>query len=85
MINFEMEGINLEELEEGIRVIKLPELTEEEKEIINPIVAPTSGLRIQLLELHKKEEKEFYILTKKKFFLFLRMFKAISIKYKELK
>ncbi|MFX0005624.1 MAG: hypothetical protein ACFFA7_04890 [Promethearchaeota archaeon] len=85
MINFEIEDINLEELEEGIRVIKLPELTEEEKEIINPIVAPTSGLRIQLLEIHKKEEKEFYILTKKKFFLFLRMFKAISIKYKELK
>jgi phosphomannomutase len=80
-----MEGINLEQLEEGIRIIKLPELTEEEKEIIDPIVAPTSGLRIQLLELHKKEEKEFYILTKKKFFLFLRMFKAISIKYKELK
>jgi phosphomannomutase len=85
MFNFEIEDIKLEKLEEGIKIIKLPELTEEEKNIINPIVAPTSGLRIKILEVQKEEDKESYILTKRKFFLFLRMFKAISSKFREMR
>jgi phosphomannomutase len=85
LFNFEIEDINLEYIEEGIRLIKLPELTEKEKNIINPIVAPTSGLRIQLLEVQKEEDKKSYILTKRKFFLFLRMFKAISSKFREMR
>ncbi|UCD02048.1 MAG: hypothetical protein JSV23_03230 [Promethearchaeota archaeon] len=80
-----MEDIELEQLEEGIKVLKLPELTEEEKSIINPIVAPTSGLRIQLLDIEKKDNKDKYILTNRKLFLFLRVFKAISQKFKEMK
>ncbi len=85
MINFEIEDIKLEQLKDGIRIIKLPELTEDEKNIINPIVAPTSGLRIQILDIQKQEDKEPYILTQRKLLLFLRMFKAISLKFKEMK
>ncbi len=85
LIDFEIEDIELEQLEEGIKILKLPELTEEEKSIIDPIVAPTSGLRIQLLDIDKKDDKEKYILTNRKFFLFLRVFKAISQKFKEMK
>ncbi len=82
LIEFKMENIELIDGENGIKIIKLPELTEEEKSIIDPIVAPTSGLRIQIYDLIEKEK---YFLTNRKFFLFLRVFKAISQKYKELK
>ncbi|MFX1258828.1 MAG: hypothetical protein ACFFAN_13285, partial [Promethearchaeota archaeon] len=82
MIKFEIEDIKLEEAEDGNLIIKLPDLTEKEKEIIDPIVAPTSGLRIQLYDILEKDK---YLLTYRKLFLFLRMFKAISQKFKELK
>ncbi|MFX1310716.1 MAG: hypothetical protein ACFE8C_13520, partial [Promethearchaeota archaeon] len=85
MIDFDLEEIDLEQLEEGIKIIKLPELTEEEKKIIDPIVAPTSGLRIQILDVKNQEYKEKFFLSNRKFFLFLRMFKAISQKFKEMK
>jgi len=85
LIDFEKEDIKFEQKEEGIKILKLPELTEEEKEIVNPIVAPTSGLRIQLLDIKIPDEKEKYVLTNRKLFLFLRMFKAISRKFKEMK
>lgn len=75
----------LEFVEQGeVKKILLPKLTEEEKGIIDPIVAPTSGLRIQILDESKQQEGK-YVLTKNKLFLFLRVFKAISIKYKQLK
>ncbi|MFW9969071.1 MAG: hypothetical protein ACFFDF_02645 [Candidatus Odinarchaeota archaeon] len=80
-----MEDIVLEQSEEGHKIIKLPDLSEEEKNIIDPLVAPTSGLRIQILDIKKYEGKECYILTKRKFFLFLRMFKAISQVFREMK
>ncbi|MFX1388447.1 MAG: hypothetical protein ACFE9Z_00110 [Promethearchaeota archaeon] len=79
-----MEDIDYERSQEGIKVLKLPKLTEEEKNIINPIIAPTSGLRIQIIDI-KRLEKESNILTNRKLFLFLRMFKAISEKFKDLK
>ena len=85
LINFEIEDIELEQLDDEIQVIKLPELTDEEKNILDPIVAPTSGLRIQILDVQKEEAKEKYTLTKKKFYLFLRVFKAISKQFKEMK
>ncbi|KKN29164.1 hypothetical protein LCGC14_0846950 [marine sediment metagenome] len=85
LINFEIEDIKFEQLEEGIKILKLPALTEDEKKIIDPIVAPTSGLRIQILDVNKEGDKESYILTKRKLSLFLRVFKAISQKFKELK
>jgi len=81
-----MEDIELEfHSEKGIKFLKLPELTKEENNIIDPIVAPTSGLRIQILDVKKHADEEKYVLTPRKFFLFLRMFKAISIKFKEMK
>ncbi len=85
LIDYEIEDIKFEQLEEGIKILKLPELTEDEKKIIDPIVAPTSGLRIQILDVNKEGDKESYILTKRKLSLFLRIFKAISQKFKELK
>lgn len=85
LFDFDMEDIGLEKLEEDIQILKLPELTENEKNIINPIVAPTSGLRIQILDVSIKDDKEKYVLTKRKFYLFLRVFKAISQQFKERK
>lgn len=85
LIDFEIENIKFGQVEEGIKILKLPELTEEEKSIIDPIVAPTSGLRIQILDIKILDEKEKYALTNRKLFLFLRMFKAISQKFKEMK
>ena len=85
LIDFEIQDIELEQSAEEIKTLKLPKLTEEERSIINPIVAPTSGLRIQILDVNIKEHKGKYLLTNRKLFLFLRMFKAISQKFKEMK
>ncbi len=83
-MDFKLEEI--EEIErEHAKMIKLPHLTEEEKYLIDPIVAPTSGLRIQILDVIEKNGVKQYLLPKRKLFLFLRVFKAISILYKELK
>ena len=71
-------------MEDNIKVIKLPELTEEENKIINPIVAPTSGLRIQLLDIKREDQEPKYVLTFRKLSLFLRVFRAISEKFKEM-
>ncbi len=85
LIDFEIEDVEFEQKEEGIKILKLPELKEEEKEIVDPIVAPTSGLRIQILDITISDKKEKYVLTNRKLFLFFRMFKAISRKFKEMK
>ncbi|MHA2390892.1 MAG: hypothetical protein ACXAEX_02890 [Promethearchaeota archaeon] len=84
MIDYEVEEIQFEEVNEYIKLLKLPKLTEAEKEIINPIVPPTSGLRIQILDKKIEDGKEKYILTNRKFYLFLRLFKAISQKFREM-
>ncbi len=81
LIDFEIEEINSYKKDDRDTIL-LPELTEEEKRIIDPIVAPTSGLRIQIFDIR---EKNLYFLTQRKLFLFLRVFKAISLKYKKLK
>ncbi|GAH11935.1 unnamed protein product, partial [marine sediment metagenome] len=52
---------------------------------IDPIVAPTSGLRIQILDQIEKKGKKKLLLTNRKLFLFLRVFKAISQQYIEMK
>jgi len=84
LINFELEDVPF--IEDGdFKTLKLPELTEEERFLVDPIVAPTSGLRIQILEIIEKEGKKKYLLPNRKLFLFLRAFKAISQKYKEMK
>ncbi|KKN56238.1 hypothetical protein LCGC14_0574450 [marine sediment metagenome] len=85
MIEFEIEDIHLEMLQDGVKLLNLPDLTQEEKNIIDPIVSPTSGLRIQLLDKKDEGDKEKYILTKRKLFLFFRVFKAISQKFKDMR
>ncbi len=86
LIDFEFELEDIPFIEDGdFRTLKLPELTEEERFLVDPIVAPTSGLRIQILENIEKEGKKKYLLPNRKLFLFLRAFKAISQKYKEMK
>jgi len=83
LIELDIEDIKLEDSEQGIKILKLPELTEEEKNIINPIVAPTSGLRIQICDIIEENKK--YYLPSRNLCLFLRVFKAISQQYIELK
>ena len=83
MIDFEIEDIDLKDGELGTKILQLPVLTDNEISVIDPIVAPTSGLRIEIFDVNKKEGKEKYLLTRRKFFLFLRVFKAISEKFKE--
>ena len=83
MIRYENEEIDFEKINDNILSIKLPELTEDEKNIIDPIVAPTSGLRIQIYDV--VDEQQRYLLPRRKLFLFFRVFKAISHLFKELK
>ena len=83
LIELQIEDIELKDLEQGIKVLALPDLTEEERNIIDPIVAPTSGLRIQICDIIEDNKK--YFLSNRKLFLFLRVFKAISQHYKEIK
>ncbi len=85
MIEFEKENIHLKTLKDGIKILNLPDLTQEERNIINPIVPPTSGLRIQLLDKKDDRDNKKYILTNRKLFLFFRVFKAISQKFKDMK
>ncbi|MHA2037347.1 MAG: hypothetical protein ACW98X_12990 [Promethearchaeota archaeon] len=82
MVDFEVEKIQFDRTEGVIKTLKLPELTENEKNIIDPIVAPTSGLRIQIYDIIEEGKK--YFLPNRKFFLFLRVFKAISQQFIEL-
>ncbi|MFW9783998.1 MAG: hypothetical protein ACFFFB_17060 [Candidatus Heimdallarchaeota archaeon] len=83
MIDFGIEEINIEQ-HEDFHILKLPELTEEEIKIVDPIVAPTSGLRIQIFDIKEVDGQKKYILPKRKLFLFLRVFKAISQKFKKI-
>ena len=85
MIEFEIEKVALEGEKKNNMLLKLPDLTEEEKNIVNPIVAPTSGLRIQIFDSKIVDGIKKYVLTNRKFFLFLRVFKAISQLFKEMK
>ena len=82
LIKYEVEDIQINEGQNGTKILKLPKLTDEEIKIIDPIVAPTSGLRIQIYDIL---DDNHYFLTKRKLFLFLRVAKAISEKFKEIK
>ncbi|MFX0142409.1 MAG: hypothetical protein ACFFDN_52700 [Candidatus Hodarchaeota archaeon] len=84
MLKFKIEDIELETYE-GFSILRLPELSEEEKNLIDPLVAPTSGLRIQILDTLEENGRKSYVLTKLKLFLFLRVLKAISQMFKEMK
>lgn len=56
-------------------VINLEELSESEKEEINPLIPPTSGIRMQIF----KVEGNKYTLTKKHLMNFLRVMQAIAV------
>ncbi|HUW89471.1 MAG TPA: hypothetical protein VMV43_03030 [Candidatus Nanopelagicaceae bacterium] len=84
MIEFELEEFSL--IDRGkYKVLRLEELTEDERYLVDPIVDPTSGLRIKILDKLEIAGSEKYVLTRRKLFLFLRVFKAISQKFKEIK
>lgn len=83
-IEFKHEEISLKQVDEHTRRLDLPELTEEEKGILDPLVAPTSGLRIELCEAEEEGETLNLTLDERKVFLFLRFYKALSLKFKEL-
>lgn len=83
-IDFEIDDVELEQIDDNTKLLKLPELTEAEKNIVDPIVAPTSGLRIQICDIDNTGSKLKYILSRRKLILFLRVFKAISIKVKRM-
>ena len=79
-MEFKIEKLNFEEFED-YNLIRLPDLNEEEQKIVDPIVPPTSGLRIKLFD--SIEPSGTYLLTNQKLFLYLRVAKAISTKYQE--
>ena len=79
-MNYKIEELKLDEFED-FNLIRLTNLTNEEKLIIDPIVPPTSGLRIKLFD--RIENTDSFILPNNKLFLYLRFAKAISIKYRE--
>jgi len=85
LVEFEIIDVKFEEGADGTKILKMPDLTKEEKKDIDPIVAPTSGLRIQIFDIETIEGHETYTLTNRNLFLFLRVFKAISQKFKQMK
>ncbi|MBN2155882.1 MAG: hypothetical protein JW776_07545 [Candidatus Lokiarchaeota archaeon] len=60
---------------ENYNIIYLDELDDSEKAIIDPLVPPTSGLRMEIFEVKNST----YTLTRKKMFYFLRVIKAIAV------
>ncbi|MHA1339338.1 MAG: hypothetical protein ACTSRZ_04520 [Promethearchaeota archaeon] len=71
---FKVETIEEENYNE-YSIIKLDELESYEKEKINPLVPPTSGLRMEIFDVEGNK----YIMTKKKICYFLRVMKAIAV------
>ena len=82
MADFEKEDIEFDQTEGVVKTLKLPGLSESEKNIIDPLVAPTSGLRIQIYDVIEENKK--YLLLNRRLLLFLRVFKAISQQFIEL-
>ena len=65
--------------EKNHNLIMLDPLTNAERLIIDPLVPPTSGLRMEIFDVKEKN----YILTRKQTFYFLRVIKGIAIVAKE--
>ena len=61
------------------KIIKLAELSESDREVLNPAVPPTSGIRMQIYE---KEDNIFYMPLRYQY-LFFRVFKSLSQTIKE--
>ncbi|MHA1109504.1 MAG: hypothetical protein ACTSRE_00270 [Promethearchaeota archaeon] len=75
---YEYENIP-ENPETDYNTIKLDGLDDSEKKIIDPLVPPTSGLRMVIFDVQDNS----YTLTRKKTFYFLRVIKGISVIAKE--
>jgi len=71
-INFESLSI---ELKNGYDTIILPSLTQEQQEVINPIVPPTSGIRMKILDDPHDDQ---YEMPAWRQYMFFRVFKAVS-------
>jgi phosphomannomutase len=65
--------------EKDYNIIQLDKLNDDEKEIIDPLVPPTSGLRMVIFDVKDKH----YNMTRQKTFHFLRVIKGISVVAKE--
>lgn len=63
-------------IREDREIITLPALTPEMEKILNPLVPPTSGLRMEIYQLNKEENKLFMPASNQ--FLYFRAFRAIS-------
>ena len=83
MIDFTLEDVPLED-DMDHKILKLLPLADEEVNIIDPIVAPTSGLRIQILEKVGDEGSSEYLLPRRKLYLFLRVSRNIKGKINKL-
>ncbi|TFF97207.1 MAG: hypothetical protein EU547_04930 [Promethearchaeota archaeon] len=83
-IEYNYEEVPLQKVDENIKVLDLPDLTKEEKNILDPLVAPTSGLRIELCKAKEEGTHLKLTLDQRRLFLFLRFYKALSVKFKEM-
>ncbi len=72
-MQIQIEPLNIEKKEIS-ETILLPALTDEQKKIINPIVPPTSGIRMVVL----KRLADSLIMHAENQYMFVRVFKAIS-------
>jgi phosphomannomutase len=79
-IRKKIEPIEIMDIKEENRgIIKLDSLTEDEKEVLNPQVPYTSGIRMLIYE----KRDNLYYMPKKYQYMFFRAFKALSIVMKE--
>ncbi len=81
-MNYEIKFESIPEISnknKGFNTIELDGLDESEREIIDPLVPPTSGLRMVIFDVQDKS----YTLTRKQTYYFLRVIKAISVIAKE--
>ena len=61
--------------ENGFDIVELPPLSDEQKNIINPIIPPTSGIRMEIYD----EIEDELVMTVENQYMFLRVFKAVSL------
>ncbi|MEX2683563.1 MAG: hypothetical protein Q6373_018450 [Candidatus Sigynarchaeota archaeon] len=73
--SIQFECLNLEPIDGGEKVL-LPEMTDEQVNEVDPIIPPTSGIRLKILD---KKDRTTFTCPASKYTLFLRLFKAISL------
>ncbi len=73
--SIQFERLRLEPIDGGEKVV-LPDMTADQVEAVDPIVPPTSGIRLKILE---KKDGAPFACPATKYTQFLRLFKAISL------